>query len=100
MNRKKFDSLPQPAQDVIAKYSIRWIDDTYVRELGKYNDELIARFKADPKRTVTAPSPGDLATLQSVYQKVNAEWVAKSPGNAELLGKVRELLARIRANQP
>jgi TRAP-type C4-dicarboxylate transport system substrate-binding protein len=100
MNRKKFDSLPQPAQDVIAKYSIRWIDDTYVRELGKYNDELIARFKADPRRTVTAPSPGDIATLQSVYQKVNAEWVAKSPGNAELLGKVRELLARIRANQP
>ena len=98
MNRKKFDSLPQPAQDVIAKYSIRWIDDTYVRELGKYNDELIARFKADPKRTVTAPSQGDLATLQPVYQKVNAEWVAKSPGNAELLGKVRELLARIRAN--
>jgi TRAP-type C4-dicarboxylate transport system substrate-binding protein len=100
MNRKKFDSLPQPAQDVIAKYSIRWIDDTYVRELGKYNDELIARFKADPKRTVTAPSQGDIAALQPVYQKVNAEWVAKSPGSAELLGKVRELLARIRANQP
>jgi TRAP-type transport system periplasmic protein len=98
MNRKKFDSLPKPAQDVIAKYSIRWIDGTYVRELGQYNDELIAKFKVDPKRTVTPPSQADIASLQPVYQKVTAEWLAKSPGNAELLGKVRELLAKIRAN--
>src|SRR5215510_12158737 len=33
MNRKKFDSLPKAAQDVIAKYSPRWIDDAYVREV-------------------------------------------------------------------
>jgi TRAP-type transport system periplasmic protein len=97
MNRKKFDSLPKPAQDVIAKYSIRWIDDTYVRDLGQYNDELIAKFKADPKRTVTSPSQADIASLQPVYQKVTAEWIAKSPGNAELLSKARELLAGIRA---
>ena len=90
--------IPKPAQDVIAKYSIRWIDDTYVRDLGQYNDELIARFRADPKRTVTAPSPADLASLQPVYAKVTAEWIAKSPDNAELLGKVRELLAKVRAN--
>ena len=98
MNRKKFESLPKPAQDVIAKYSIRWIDDTYIRDLGQYNDELIAKFKADPKRVVTSPSQADIASLQPIYQKVTAEWVAKSPGNAELLGKVRELLAGIRAN--
>ncbi len=97
MNRKKFDSLPKPAQDVIAKYSIRWIDDTYIRDLGQYNDELIAKFKADPKRTVTSPSQADIASLQPVYQKVTAEWIAKSPGNAELLSKARELLAGIRA---
>ena len=97
MNRKKFDSLPKPAQDVIAKYSIRWIDDTYIRDLGQYNDELIAKFKADSKRTVTSPSQADIANLQPVYQKVTAEWIAKSPGNAELLSKARELLAGIRA---
>jgi TRAP-type C4-dicarboxylate transport system substrate-binding protein len=98
MNRKKFESLPKPAQDVIAKYSIRWIDDTYVRELGQYNDELIAKFKSDLKRVVRAPSQADIASLQPIYQKVTADWVAKSPGNAELLSKARELLARIRAN--
>jgi TRAP-type C4-dicarboxylate transport system substrate-binding protein len=98
MNRKKFDSLPKVAQDVIAKYSIRWIDDTYIRDLGQYNDELITKFKADPKRTVTSPAQADIASLQPVYQKVTAEWIAKSPGNAELLSKARELLAKIRAN--
>ena len=45
---------------------------------------------------MTAPSQADIASLQPVYQKVTADWVAKSPGNAELLGKVRELLIRIR----
>lgn len=99
MNRKKFESLPKPAQDVIAKYSIRWIDDTYVSQIGHYNDELITKFKADPKRTVTTPSAADIASLQPVYAKVVSEWVAKSPGNAELLNKAKELLAKIRANQ-
>jgi hypothetical protein len=47
---------------------------------------------------VRAPSQADIASLQPIYQKVTADWVAKSPGNAELLSKARELLARIRAN--
>ncbi len=49
MNRKKLESLPKPAQDVIAEYSIKWIDDTYVRELGSYNDELIAQVQSRPQ---------------------------------------------------
>ena len=41
-------------------------------------------------------APVGRAQEQPVYQKVTADWVAKSPGNAELLGKVRELLTRVR----
>jgi TRAP-type C4-dicarboxylate transport system substrate-binding protein len=98
MSRAKFDSMPKAAQEVIAKYALAWIDDFYIKELGTYNDELIGKFKADPKRTVTVPSQADLAAIQPIYQKVTAEWIAKSPQNAELLTKVRELLAKIRAN--
>jgi TRAP-type C4-dicarboxylate transport system substrate-binding protein len=100
MSRAKFESMPKAAQDVIAKYSVAWIDDHYIKELGSYNDELVAKFKADPKRTVTTPSAADLAAIQPVYQKVTAEWVARSPQNAELLNKAREILAKIRANSP
>jgi hypothetical protein len=90
--------MPKAAQDVIAKYSLAWIDNFYIKELGSYNDELIGKFKADPKRTVTTPSAADLAAIQPVYQKVTAEWVAKSPQNAELLTKARAMLEKIRAN--
>ena len=98
MSRAKFEALPKVAQDVIAKYSLTWIDDFYIRELGQYNDQLIEKFKADAKRTVTAPSQADLAAIQPIYQKVTDEWVAKSPQNTELLSKARSLLATIRAN--
>jgi TRAP-type transport system periplasmic protein len=98
MNRAKLESLPKAAQDLVAKYSLTWIDDLYIKELGQYNRAVIERFKSDAKRTVTIPSDADLAAIQPVYQKVTDEWVAKSPQNAELLGKVRSLLAKIRAN--
>jgi len=93
MNRKKFDSLPKPAQDVIAKYSIRWIDDTYIRDLGQYNEELIAKFKADPKRTVTPPSASGHREPAAGLSEGHRRMDRKSPGNAELLSKARELLA-------
>jgi hypothetical protein len=47
---------------------------------------------------VTVPTQADLAAIQPIYQKVTAEWIAKSPQNAELLTKVRELLAKVRTN--
>lgn len=98
MSRAKFESLPKAAQDVIVKYSLAWMDDFYIKELGRYNDELIGKFKADVKRTVTTPSQADVAAIQPVYQKVTADWAAKSPHNAELLSKARDLLAKVRAD--
>ena len=99
MNRKKYDSLPQAAKDELAKYSPGFIDETYVKDLGAYNDELIGRFKADKKRTVVTPSDADLKAIAVASEKVTAEWAAKSPHNAELLKKARDILAQIRAKQ-
>jgi len=96
MNRKKFESLPKAAQDVLAKYSPGALNDTYVKNLSAYNSELIAQFRADNKRTVVAPSEADLATIKAASEKVTADWIAKDPHNAELLAKARQLLAQIR----
>ena len=99
MNRKKFESMPKAAQDVLAKYSPKWINDTYVKNLSAFNDELIQKFKADKKRTVVTPSAADLKVIQQVSEKVTADWAAKSPENTKLLAKAREVLADIRAKK-
>lgn len=99
MNRKTFESLPKAAQDVIAKYSPGWINDTYVKNLSAFNDEVIAQFRADKKRTVVTPSEADLKVIKAASEKVTAEWAAKDPRNAQLLAKSRDLLTKIRAQK-
>jgi len=97
MSRAKFDSMPKPAQDVIGKYSLKWINDQFTRQLGTYNQVLIEKFKADKKRTVVVPSAADLDAIKPVYEKVTADWAAKDPRNAQVLAKAREVLAQIRS---
>lgn len=96
MNRKKFESMPKAAQDVIVKYSPGWINDTYVKNLSAFNAALIEQFRADKKRTVVTPSEADLKVIKTVSEKVTADWAAKDPHNAQLLAKARALLAEIR----
>jgi TRAP-type C4-dicarboxylate transport system substrate-binding protein len=99
MNKKKFDSMPKAAQDVILKYSPGWINDTYLKNLSAYNTSVIEKFRADKKRTVVAPSESDLKAIKVASEKVTADWAAKSPQNAQLLAKARELLTQIRAEK-
>ena len=96
MNRKKYDSLPAAAQDVLKKYGIDWVNALYLKTLGPYDASLIERFKADSKRTVTSPSAADLETLNKAYEGVVAAWVAKDERNAELLAKTKAVLTNIR----
>lgn len=97
MNRKKFESMPKAAQDVIVKYSPGFINDIYVKNLSAFNASVIEQFRADKKRTVVTPSEADLKAIKAASEKVTAEWVAKSPGNAQLLAKARDILAQIRS---
>jgi TRAP-type C4-dicarboxylate transport system substrate-binding protein len=99
MNRKKFESMPKAAQDQIAKYSPGWINDTYIKNLSAYNEEVIGQFRADKKRTVVTPADADMPAIKAASEKVTADWAAKSPENAQLLAKARALLAEIRAKK-
>jgi TRAP-type C4-dicarboxylate transport system substrate-binding protein len=97
MNRAKFDSMPKAAQDVISKYSLKWANDLYIKQLAAHNDNVIEKFKADKKRTVVLPSKSDLDAIKPVYEKVTADWAAKDPRNAQILAKAREQLSEIRS---
>jgi TRAP-type transport system periplasmic protein len=96
MNRKKYESLPAAAQDLLKKYGIDWVNTLYLKNLGPYDASLIERFKVDSKRTVTSPSAADLEALNKAYERVTAAWVAKDEHNAELLTKTKALLTDLR----
>lgn len=97
MNRKKFESMPKAAQDVILKYSPGFINDIYVKNLSAFNDDAIGQFRADKKRTVVTPSEADLKVISAASEKVTAEWAAKDAHNAQLLAKARDILNQIRS---
>ena len=97
MSRARFDSLPKPAQDIIARYSGEWIAHQFVTSYGDYLDGLYTKLKAAPGRTVTDPSPADMATANAAFTSVADEWAKKAPGNPALLQAVRGDVASMRA---
>ncbi|MGN7871139.1 TRAP transporter substrate-binding protein DctP [Paracoccus sp. 22332] len=95
MNRAKYEALPADARETLDRYGIDWVNDLYLKELGSYNEELIAGFKADPKRHVAAPGEAEAAELAGIYEGVITEWSAKAPENAALLERTRAIIAAL-----
>ncbi len=95
MNRKKFDSLPARAQEIIRKYSGEWAARQFLETYEATNRLLIAQTKSDPGRTVVTPSAADAAAADAAFAAVLDAWVGKDPHNAELLQKVRAEMERV-----
>lgn len=96
MNKAKFDSLPPAAKAILMKYSGDWFAQKFITGYGTYIKSLTQRMKSDPKRVVTQPTKQDMAAAHIVFQRVIAQWVKKSPGNAKLLQAVRTEIAQVR----
>jgi len=99
MNKNKFASLPKAGQDAIRKYSGKWIAERWNEGIGSYNDSLVKKLRADPKRKVVFPSQADLNSMQPAFKAVIGAWAAKSPHNKELLGIVEAEIAAVRAGK-
>jgi TRAP-type C4-dicarboxylate transport system substrate-binding protein len=98
MNRKKFEGLPPRAQAIIRKYSGDWLSDRSAIGFEKMDNQVLAKLKSDPRRTVTFPSPADLATIHKVFASVVEEWAASSRGNRDLLNLVKADIAQLRSS--
>ncbi len=99
MNRQKFESLPQAAQDAINKYAGDWMAETYIEGIGAYNASLMEKLESDPAHTVVIPSQADMDAVQPVFDKVIDGWASAAPRNKELLESVREEIAAVRAKK-
>ncbi|MEZ5730374.1 MAG: TRAP transporter substrate-binding protein DctP [Burkholderiaceae bacterium] len=97
MTRKKFDSLPKKAQDLIAKYSGKWIEDRFVTETAKAQETLIAKNKATPGNTLVYPSEADKAAYDKLMQGVVQQWAGRDDRRKQTLEFVRTELKKIRA---
>jgi TRAP-type C4-dicarboxylate transport system substrate-binding protein len=98
MNRRKFEALPKPIQDIIRKYSGDWIATRFIEIYDRSDARIIQELSSDPNRTVVFPSSQDLVIAHAAFSSVIAEWIAKSPRNGELLkiteGEIDKLQAK------
>jgi TRAP-type C4-dicarboxylate transport system substrate-binding protein len=97
MNRKKFESLPKQAQDVIRKYSGEWPLARYLGSDEAAHAQVMEQLNSNPKRKVINPSQGDMVVAQAAFKAVIDEWVAKSPDNKKQLATVEAEIAKLRA---
>ena len=96
MNRKRFESLPAPAQMLIRKYSGEPAAAAWIESFGDAEREQLDKIRADPERKVVVPSPSDWDSARQIYQSMIDAWAAKSAHNRALLARVRTEIAGLR----
>jgi TRAP-type C4-dicarboxylate transport system substrate-binding protein len=99
MNRRKFDSLPKAAQDIIRRFSGEWLAARFAETFETNNNLVMEQFKSDPKRTVVFPSPSDLDTAKATFTTIIKASEAKDPHIIELLSIVETELAKQRSTR-
>lgn len=97
MNRKKFESLPVPAQDTIRKYSGGWLAAHFADGYEKLNAEEIEQLRVDPRRQVIIPSQLEFDRAQLVFRSVTEEWASRDPHNRALLDLAIAELVKLRS---
>ncbi len=94
MSRKKFDSLPKPARDLIMKHS----GEEFSRQFGAFWD----RVQAEDRKTVLASDkhhayvagPQEVAKWSKALEGVADRWTKETPGAASILQAYRQELAK------
>lgn len=100
MNKAKFSALPAAAQKIVKDYGGEWLAIKTSECVAAKGQEILSGLKTDARRTVTEPSPADLAALRGVYASVVDAWAAENPRNKELLALVNAGLATLRKETP
>lgn len=96
MNRQSFERLPQAARDAITRYSGEWFAANYATRVAAHNEELLAKMRADPGRTVTHPPQAEIAAAEQAFKPIVERWLAESPRNSRVLEAVKAEIAKIR----
>jgi TRAP-type C4-dicarboxylate transport system substrate-binding protein len=99
MNRKKFDSLPEPAKALIRKYSADWTAAKWIESYAANEQAILERIKSDPHHAVFEPSADDVSGAQRIFRSLLESWAAKNARATELLKTTEGYLATIRSTR-
>jgi TRAP-type C4-dicarboxylate transport system substrate-binding protein len=97
MSRKRFESLPEQAQQIILKFSGAWTAERYIEIYRVENDKAIESLKQAANRKVVVPSPPDLARARAVFRSEVEVWSAADPRHRQLLTQAEAELGKLRA---
>jgi TRAP-type C4-dicarboxylate transport system substrate-binding protein len=96
MNRKKLESLPEKAQQIIRKFSGGWAAERFIELYQAENNQAIASLKRDPNRKVVVPSQSDLDRARTVFRSEVEAWSTADPRHSRLLDEAEAELRRLR----
>lgn len=96
MSRKKFESLPPKAQDIIRKFSGEWSAERFIEVRTRIESDVMKQLKSDARRTFVLPSPAEAERARAAFKTVTEEVVTDSPRNRQVLTRVRAEIAKLR----
>lgn len=96
MSRASFRRLPAKAQEAIARHSGEWFARNYAKRVAAHNEELLAKMRGDPTRTVTHPPQAEIDAAESAFKPIVDRWLAENPRNGRVLEAVKAEIARYR----
>jgi TRAP-type C4-dicarboxylate transport system substrate-binding protein len=97
MNKARFDSLPPRAQEIINKYSGRWLAEKYLEKYEAHTESVLEQLRTNPRRVVTEPTDEDLKTVASAFATVRADWLLTNPRRRTLFQALEQQLEKNRA---
>jgi TRAP-type transport system periplasmic protein len=96
MNKAKFDSLPPQAQQIIRRYSGRWLAEKYLEKYESHTESVLEQLRTNPRRVVTEPTPEDLKIVASAFAAVRADWLLSSPRRRTLFQTLEQQIEKNR----
>lgn len=96
MNRKKFESLSEPARALLLRYAGEWAAARFVEVYDGSDQAILAQLTTEPNRKVIHPSAEDRSRASAAFDAVITKWVSEDNRNIVLLKSLQAELAGIR----
>lgn len=97
INKRKFDSLPEPAKAALIKHGGQAFVTRWSESLEAENQRVKAETLKDSKHVVVTPSEEELADYQAKVQTVVDEWIESTPNGKEIWDLYTSTIDGIRA---
>ena len=96
MNKSSLDRLPAPAREAIRRHSGEAYVQAYTSRVAAHHDDLLAKLKADRRRTRTEPPPVEIDASNAAFKPIVDAWLAEDPRHVRILDAVKFEVAKLR----